>query len=515
MLHENFKNLFNNSLFKRKNLFNTPIEKGRVQSAKIPTLQPGPQSPYFPLQKNFTPAMGPIQRTQAGLPKIANTEAKTETKVTPKVAPKVIPKSIQTEEVQQTHKIVQQDNQQNALQNAGIQKLVQGVQQQGVQQVAQPQQPNQIDILRQRLIGTLEMTPEEKNLAQQEAEIAKQLADLSAQTRISVMGLEGQGRAIPINILRGQQQNLLEQSSLRALPLKAQLASIQAQRELLANERQRQAEAIGMDIGFEQQSELARQQQAQAQSELINQEREKIIEIAQNAIKGGASQNEVLNILNSGTSEQALALASPYLQEKPERKLTTLSPGQILVDENGNIVAQGGKRPPTQAEIERALAKEEADKQARQAQSTLVGIVNDILSKEDLLRRASGTVGRFFAGKFGTQSVRNKMLTLKSLLTIENLDKIKGALSDKDMEIIQQAGSVLSPAIQEDGSINLQDEEVVQELKNLRGLFKLKLKGNADVIVTDSRTLKSYELPNATPEEVEKYQLDNYLIDFK
>jgi len=189
----------------------------------------------------------------------------------------------------------------------------------------------------------------------------------------------------------------------------------------------------------------------------------------------------------------------------------TLAPGQIRFDAEGNVVATGGAKPPSATvetkAIEKAEAKEDAQRQATQT----VGAISEILSDEGAIGAISGAVRL----AVGNREVANRMLNLKAILTLENIDKLKGAMSDKDLLFIQQAGSIINGSISEKGTSNLPTDVLVQELKNIRGMFTLQVGRNVNVVVTDPSSNESEFFTNATREEVDNWQLNGLLIDFQ
>lgn len=75
-----------------------------------------------------------------------------------------------------------------------------------------------------RYLSSIEQTPEE-------AATANALTELEGATRMGVSNLEGQGRGIPLNLIRGQQAKLNEQGQLQQQTLRQKLANLQAKRQ--------------------------------------------------------------------------------------------------------------------------------------------------------------------------------------------------------------------------------------------------------------------------------------------
>jgi len=73
-------------------------------------------------------------------------------------------------------------------------------------------------------LSSLGITPEEEALQ-------TQLSNLTTGADLGVAGLEGQGRGIPLNLVRGQQEKLLKQAAIQTQPLQKQLELLQARRQ--------------------------------------------------------------------------------------------------------------------------------------------------------------------------------------------------------------------------------------------------------------------------------------------
>ena len=89
-------------------------------------------------------------------------------------------------------------------------------------------------------------------------------------------------------------------------------------------------------------------------------------------------------------------------------------------------------------------------------------------------------------------------------------------MSDKDLEFIQQAGSVISGSIDsKKGTSNLPTDVLIQELKNIRGMFVLQGAGTANVFGTNAGTNETRPAEDATQEEITAWRIDGLLIDFE
>lgn len=89
--------------------------------------------------------------------------------------------------------------------------------------------------------------------------------------------------------------------------------------------------------------------------------------------------------------------------------------------------------------------------QAKKAQNIL-DIITSLKSDDSVLGNAVGPISSKLPTLRGeTADFEEKLKTLQSLLTLENIGLLKGVLSDTDMKILQSAGSSLSLRMSEDG----------------------------------------------------------------
>lgn len=131
---------------------------------------------------------------------------------------------------------------------------------------------DQLSVIKKRLLESYSPTAEETQLGTQEADISKQLADLSAATQAGILGKEGQGRGLTTELVSGQQEKMLRQAGIAALPLSAQLANIQAKRELEASKRKVATDVATKEMEFEtkrlERETAAKETEAKKQEEL-------------------------------------------------------------------------------------------------------------------------------------------------------------------------------------------------------------------------------------------------------
>lgn len=92
---------------------------------------------------------------------------------------------------------------------------------------------------------SMAMTPQEEALQ-------TQLSNLTTGADLGIAGLEGQGRGIPLSLVRGQQEKLLKQAAIQTQPLQKQLELLQAKRQA-----QMEGAKAGMDYYSTEQKDLA------------------------------------------------------------------------------------------------------------------------------------------------------------------------------------------------------------------------------------------------------------------
>lgn len=186
------------------------------------------------------------------------------------------------------------------------------------------------DALRQQLSGLANPTPEESALLSQIDAKDAEAQQLALSTRMGVSGLEGQGRAIPLALIRGQQAKLQEQGALQGegLQLEGQtlaqkLARMQAARSL-------QGQSLQNQLGYVTDDITAKQAAAAALAKPID-------------VAAGAS----IARFNPTTGKYEFASAP---QAAKPLGLETLSAGQTLIDPNtGKVVYQTAEKPTVEA----------------------------------------------------------------------------------------------------------------------------------------------------------------------
>lgn len=309
-------------------------------------------------------------------------------------------------------------------------------------------QNTQLSDLQKALLGTYNQTAEEKQAQDALVALAKQQADLSGAYRSGTNKIGEQ--PIVLDLLRGQQQALQKQYegqvgaiADQAKPLEVQLAN------LLAN-REQQNKALSTQYGFitEEQKRQDAIKQAQASGN-------KPIEV------GGS-----LLQLNPQTGKYEVIYSAP----SDTANGFTLSEGQIRYDANGNPIARGGEKSTSATDkitmvngmpyqydngvLVPINVPKGTDPAAAQKASSIKTIVNDLLNSPNLSSVVGPLSSKLPTLTGGSADFESKLNTLKSLLTLDNLGFLKGAMSDKDVELLSSAATSLNKGMSEEGFKN-------------------------------------------------------------
>lgn len=345
-----------------------------------------------------------------------------------------------------------------------------------------PVAPTQLQQIRERLVTS--RGPTEREIGLQES-INKRLT-------AGEKGIEDiRGQAIPQGLLVGQAAALERQAIGRLAPLQRQLALLQQQR---TGER----EAATEELGFAQADQTTLQG------------------LASQALGAGATDEQIQGILSAGSTQAGFeaAAATGLLRDTEEDAGFTLSPGQQRFDAEGNVIASGGPRQATDAQINAALARTEKDEASLQTQVSTVGIVNGLLNNIEELDAVSGLIRTTFAG---TADTRGALAQLKGLTSLAERDKLKGSgtISDFEAGMLANSANSLNFAIQDDGTVKMSETDLQQNLKNIRGVALLKSGESVSVVITDPATGESRTFDDQTRDSLQEASLQGFIIDFE
>lgn len=107
---------------------------------------------------------------------------------------------------------------------------------------------SQLPTLREAYKASLTKTAQEKQLEQQIADIQGQITQYGIDTQTGLYGLEGQGRGIPLGLVRGQQEKLYQQRQLGLQGLQGQESNLLTRLGLEQENRELASKAAEFDI---------------------------------------------------------------------------------------------------------------------------------------------------------------------------------------------------------------------------------------------------------------------------
>ncbi len=274
--------------------------------------------------------------------------------------------------------------------------------------------------------------------------------DYVANQSKSVAGLEGQGRGIPLSLVRGEQEKLLRQT-------------------------QPEAQRLQGDIGIAQDAQKATVDSLKSGVDLYGKllEQDKPVEV------GGILYRP-----------QADGSYTPITPGKANEGFT-LGKDQVRYDANGNVVAgggqgtasngyvpgtdptadawvkyvqNGGKITDVPNEYQNAVAQGTTSQGKPQSEisKNVISVIDELLVNP-ALDRISGSIDKLIGGNFGNAALaKNKYNQLKSLLSLDNIKYLKGtgSISDAEQRLLANAASAIGR--------NLSDEDFKNELIKLK-----------------------------------------------
>ncbi len=258
-------------------------------------------------------------------------------------------------------------------------------------------------------------------------EIATQDAidQLTSNTRIGESNMEGQGRGIPLDLVRGDQARLEKQSLLLAEPLNAKLARLQAQRTSAI-----EASKFALDR---------------------------------------ADKALATNKTDSKPSYMSVGEGNTVIDEKTGKPIytapKTYSPGSSGSGGSGLLSVAEAKSlgvPYGTTEAQAIAMKKTPGVGASSTSNDVVSVVDSLLNNP-ALSRISGSVDQLIGGAFGKAALaKNQFNQLKGMLSLENRQQLKGsgAISDFEFKVLSQAASALGR--------NLSDADFKAELIKLK-----------------------------------------------
>ena len=170
--------------------------------------------------------------------------------------------------------------------------------------------------------------------------------------------------------------------------------------------------------------------------------------------------NEQAKVANTGIRQAADAERLEFDRAEAIRR-------QERFDDEAPVREAAQIKAVAAARIQRDKAEESTRKRSAvesggQAISDLAG---SILKNEDTLEAVYGTIsGLIPSSSQETIDAEADIAKLVNLLTLENTDKMTGVLSESDIKILRDAGTVL-------GNFRISKEKAAGELKDIQGVF--------------------------------------------
>lgn len=304
---------------------------------------------------------------------------------------------------------------------------------------------NKLTELQKNYLSTL--TPSAEETAAQQ-----QLTDFLGSTELGISGLEGQGRGIPLSLVRGQQAKLQEQANIKAQTLQNQIANYQAARAAAGD-------VYSAELDFEKQR-LEREVQAQQQEQALQ----------TSMLSAGYTPVDPASVTDANSVVQIGG--QTFLKPSPESKIYeigdslieyspggvakivysapssggdgfTLSAGQTRYSADGTPIAHASEtidsgydsttgtytvKPEDAQKINQQIASSDAYKALNTA-STLESSIENL---ETLIAGLEGSGNRFFGKEAGQLSTAYNTLMLQAK-EFFNL----GVLNGPDLEILK------------------------------------------------------------------------------
>lgn len=256
-----------------------------------------------------------------------------------------------------------------------------------------------------------------------------ELDNLLSNTRLGVEGKEGQGRGIPLDLVRGQQAALEKQGLLLSEPLSAKLARIQAKRTSAL-----ETSKFALD-------------RADAKLKAENEKNKAVTVNAGDSIGTWDPK--------TGTFKSAFTAptkTNPDANQDPNRILTVTEAKDLGVPYGTSAGEAYGKMDP-------AVTQANADK--GKAAQGFVSIIDQLLSSDTGAISGVPSLGAFVPGTMA-QKTKNLYNQLKGMLSLANRQQLKGsgAISDFESRTLEKAASSLGR--------NLSDKDFITTLQQLK-----------------------------------------------
>lgn len=313
--------------------------------------------------------------------------------------------------------------------------------------------------------------------------------DFVANQAKSIAGLEGQGRGIPLQIVRGTQEKLLGQTQPEAQRLQNEIAIAQQSQQGMVDaaktEAELQKELLGLETADNKPVEVGgvlyqKQPDGSYKALTSSTKAAEGFTLGKDQVRYDAQGNLIAGNISGDTNGQAYTPGSNPTADAWVKYVQSGGDISKVPNEYQNVVAQGVANTP---------------KPKSEINTKLDSLISDILSKPDSLNQIAGPIDQFTGGLIGPENIlaKNKFNQLKALLSLDNIKYLKGtgAISDAEQRLLANAASAIGR--------NLYGTQLADELKKLQtGLQAL---GNDSTIAPDEEEY----LRNAgySPEEIQ------------
>lgn len=322
--------------------------------------------------------------------------------------------------------------------------------------------------------------------------------DFVSSAQSGINALEGQGRGIPLSLVRGQQAKLGNQAEIEAKRLQGDVSLAQENQSALQS--QAKARADFENTLYQNSIESQRANKTDAQQTLANTATALLAQL--NTLPDQATRD---NYIRQKASELGLSIdeVNSALQKAQISEPIKLSEGDTLYDpktgkpiftapksykSTGSGLGLGGgggalsplaqavlngtisldKLTPTQrGQVAAELVNSGVQSSRQLSLSSNLEAVNALLKNPNIQRISGYLQGKLGLGDFlpSAQLALNQFNQIKGILSLENREKLKGsgAISDFEFKVLSEAASALDR--------NLSDSEFKSQLQKIRDVF--------------------------------------------
>lgn len=296
-----------------------------------------------------------------------------------------------------------------------------------------------------------------------------QLNAIVAQSQANQLAVTGQGRGIPEVIIGGQQAQIAKEAAIQALPVQAQLAAAQG------------------DLEFAQQNMNVYLDLAKQDVENKFNYKMKLFDVAYD-IASKEQQAKLDEKRDNLAYQRQKELAQ--INFNYDRQLKQMG---LAADFQKDLIAQTQAQQAAQSEALNGYQLVDSVLQSGQVENVFG------LNRLNPFSYIPGTK---------VQYAKNQVNQIKSMLSLENRQKLKGsgAISDFEAKMLGQAASSLGT--------NLSNADALRELKKIRGAFANAAGQPALVKITDPSTGRSTTVA-ATRDVVNQAIIDGAQVEYQ